>query len=273
MPAADRRRLLLLGLLATLYPGSALAQQRPNGTPADHDMSALPDSWTRPDQIAMLAYPGMTLLDLVGPQYMFAALMGATVHVVGRTAEPVLTDTGVAVLPTATFDQCPADLTVLFVPGGTTGTLEAMADPATRRFVADRGARATYVTSVCTGSMILGAAGLLGGYRATSHWIAKPHLAAFGATAAEGRVVRDRNRITGAGVSAGLDFGLELIALLRDSTYAQAVQLMCEYDPVPPFHSGSPQTATAEVAGIVSAMFEGFSTQLGELGRSLSAQT
>jgi putative intracellular protease/amidase len=269
----DRRRALLLGLLATLYPGSALARQDPADRAADHNMSALPESWTRPDQIAMLAYPGMTLLDLVGPQYMFAALMGATVHIVGQTVEPVLTDTGVAVLPTTTFDRCPANLTVFFVPGGTAGTLEAMADPATRRFVADRGSRATYVTSVCTGSMILGAAGLLDGYQATSHWIAKPHLAAFGAIAADRRVVRDRNRITGAGVSAGLDFGLELIALLRDPTYAQAVQLMCEYDPAPPFNSGSPQTAPAEVAGIVSAMFEGFSTQLGELARSLPAQT
>jgi cyclohexyl-isocyanide hydratase len=270
---SNRRTALLMGFLAALYPASAIAQDSRESAGTDHNMDDIPPSWSKPDQIAMLAYPGMTLLDLVGPQYMFASLLGATVHIVGRTLDPVTTDTGVTILPTTTFDACPADLTILFAPGGTAGTLQAMQDPATLAFVSDRGTRATWVTSVCTGSMILGAAGLLDGFRATSHWIAKPHLATFGAVPTDGRVVRDRNRITGGGVTAGLDFGLELIALLRDPTYAQAVQLMCEYDPDPPFRSGSPTTADPAVVQIVSGMFEGFSRQLGNVASGLAART
>jgi putative intracellular protease/amidase len=132
---------------------------------------------------------------------MFASLLGAKVHLVGKSMAPVTSDTGVTITPTTSFADCPRDLTVLFAPGGTEGTLAAMQDEEIRLFMADRGSRANYVTSVCTGSLILGAAGLLKGYRATSHWAAREALAELGAIPADERVVRDRNRITGAGVT------------------------------------------------------------------------
>jgi putative intracellular protease/amidase len=256
----DRRsalRLGLLGPLAAAVAGGAPAA-RADAPPASrgmHDMSMAPPDWTRHDEIAMLVYPKMTALDLIGPQYMFASLMGAKVHLVAKSLDPVTSDTGVTIVPTTTFDGCPNDLTVLFAPGGTEGTLQALEDEPTRAFVADRGARATYVTSVCTGSLILGAAGLLKGYRATSHWSMRDILTEFGAIPTDARVVRDRNRITGAGVTAGLDFGLAMVALLRDRTYAQGVQLIAEYDPQPPFEAGSPQTAPAEVTSMMTSMF------------------
>jgi cyclohexyl-isocyanide hydratase len=136
---------------------------------------------------------------------------------------------------------------LLLVGGGTKGTLAAMRDPATIAFIADRGSRAKWVTSVCTGSLLLGQAGLLNGYRATSHWIGRPFLNDFGAIEVDQRVVFDRNRITGAGVSAGLDLGLAIVEKLRPLEFAQMVQLFAEYAPEPPLHSGTPDLAPAPV--------------------------
>jgi cyclohexyl-isocyanide hydratase len=177
---------------------------------------------------------------------MFGSLMGVNIHIVAKSLDPVTSDAGLIVVPTATFNTCSRDLTVLFTPGGTDGTLVAASDPETLAFMADRGARAKYVTSVCSGSLILVAAGLKG-YRATSHWSRRDALAGFGAIPTEARVVRDRNRITGAGVTAGLDFGLTMVAELRDQTYAECMQLMSEYDPAPSFNSGSMKTAPPKV--------------------------
>jgi transcriptional regulator GlxA family with amidase domain len=233
-------------------------------------MSDMPASWTQPNQIAMLCYPKMTILDLIGPQYMFASLLGATVHLVAKSRDPITSDTGVTIVPTATFDEVPRDLSVLFAPGGTDGTLAAMRDDETRGFLADRGSRATYVTSVCTGSLILGAAGLLQGYRATSHWAARDSLADFGAVPVDARIVRDRNRITGAGVTAGLDLGLQMLAEMRDRTYAEGVQLLCEYDPQPPFTAGSIHTAPLHVKEMMSAMFAQFPGQVREVARAIA---
>jgi putative intracellular protease/amidase len=267
MTDIDRRTVALLALLAPFAATTARGQAPAPSKPAQdgHDMSMVPPSWTRADQIAMLVYPQMTALDLIGPQYMFASLMGAKVHLVGKTLDPVTSDTGVTIVPTATFDTCPRDLTVLFTPGGTGGTLAAAADPATRGFMADRGSRARYVTSVCTGSLILGAAGLLRGYKATGHWAARDVLRDFGAIPVDERVVRDRNRITGAGVTAGLDFGLTMVAELRDPNYAENVQLLCEYDPHPPFNAGSLHTAPAEVRTTMTKMLAGFTKRAREL--------
>ena len=132
MQSVDRRKLFLLPLLA----GPVRAEPAPRPTPT-HDMRNMPASWTQPDEIAMLVYPQMTALDLIGPQYMFASLMGAKVHLVAKRRELVMCDTGVGIMPTKTFDDCPKDLTVLFAPGGTAGTLAAMADAETRAFMAD----------------------------------------------------------------------------------------------------------------------------------------
>ena len=266
----NRRALLggITGAVAMLPFERAIAQALAEGG-ADPIATALethsmPPGWVKPDQIAMLCYEGMTILDLIGPQYMFAALMGASVQLVARARDPLTSDTGVTMIPTATFDECPADLTVLFVPGGTTGTLAAMRDEATRAFLADRGSRAQYVTSVCTGALVLGAAGLLDGYRATTHWAAMETLPDVGAIPVSERVVRDRNRITGAGVTAGLDFGLTMVSELRDPVYAQGVQLGAEYDPQPPFNSGSTRTAPDEVKAIMQMMYASFPGQVRE---------
>jgi cyclohexyl-isocyanide hydratase len=235
-------------------------------------MGDMPANWQQENQIAMLVYPKMTALDLVGPQYMFASAWGAKVHLVGKTLDPVISDTGLTILPTMTFKDCPKDLTVLFAPGGTTGTLNAMGDAETIAFMADRGSRATYVTSVCTGSLILAAAGLLKGYKATCHWGAREALKEFGAIPTDARIVKDRNRITGAGVTAGLDFGLQMLAELRDTTYAQGVQLMAEYDPHPPFNAGSPHTAPLHVKALITPMASPFEAEVRKFARLHAGQ-
>lgn len=160
-----------------------------------------------------------------------------------------------------TFAQCPAELDILFVPGGGDGTLAAMQDEALLRFVNDRGRAAKWVSSVCTGSLVLGAAGLLRGYQATSHWATMGLLPAAGAVPVASRVVRDRNRITGAGVSAGLDLGLTVVGMLQDRRYAESMQLLAEYAPEPPFAAGSPRTAPADVKAWVAPMFDGFNNE------------
>jgi cyclohexyl-isocyanide hydratase len=191
-------------------------------------------------EIGMLLYPGLTLLDLIGPQTVFSWF--ANIHLVWKTTEPIRSDTGIELRPNASFETCPRDLDVLFVPGGF-GQGKLMTDAEVLSFLADRGSRAKYVTSVCSGSLLLGAAGLLNGYRATSHWAAREGLAAFGAIATDARVVEDRNRVTGGGVTAGLDFGLVLLAKLCGEDAAKATQLAMEYDPQPPFQSGNPKEA------------------------------
>jgi putative intracellular protease/amidase len=237
---------------ATATPAASAASAAP------HDMSALPAHWTGHEQIGMLLYPGFTALDFVGPHHMLTSLMGAQVHQVAASLEPVTSDAGLTVMPSATYATCPRDLDLLFVPGGGDGTLAALRDERLLAFVADRGQRARWVTSVCTGSLVLAAAGLLKGYRATSHWVARDLLAEAGATPVDARVVRDRNRLTGAGVSAGLDLGLTLVALMRDRFYAQNVQLLAEYAPEPPLQAGSPHTAPQAAVEMTAGMFTRF---------------
>jgi len=195
--------------------------------------------------IALLAYPEMTALDLIGPHHVLSMVPGVKVHLVAKTREPVASDMGLLLTPSLSFDDCPDELEVLFTPGGTNGTLAAMEDSQTLAFLRHRGAKARWVSSVCTGSLLLGAAGLLDGYRATSHWSVVPQLARFGARPVAERVVRDVNRLTGAGVTAGLDFGLTLVAALAGEEHARKVQLLAEYDPAPPFDAGSPASAGA----------------------------
>jgi cyclohexyl-isocyanide hydratase len=204
--------------------------------------------------MAFLLYPEFTALDLVGPHQVFAALRGYDVQLVWKTREPVRSDAGLSIQPTMTFKECPDEVALLFVPGGTTGTLKMMGDAEVLAFLKARGAKAGYVTSVCTGSLVLGAAGLLRGYKATSHWAARDLLVDLGAEPVDARVVWDRNRVTGAGVTAGIDFGLAVAAKLTDEKNAKALQLLAEYDPQPPFRSGSPKQADAEVTKQVRAM-------------------
>ena len=250
---------------------TSLSAAQTGGEPAPpaHDMSVMPAHWMGTEKIAFLIYPDFTALDMVGPHYMLTNLMGATTHIVAKAKTPVRSDTGLVFLPSADFGDCPTDLDILCVPGGSTGTLNAIRDEATLRFLQDRGSRARFITSVCTGSLLLAAAGLLDGYRATSHWLTKPLLANFGAIPAEGRVVRDRNRITGAGVTAGIDLGLGLVGELRDRFYAETVQLLAEYDPAPPFDSGSPDKASAEVKALMDSMFANFLVEAEATARAI----
>lgn len=267
----DRREFLLAA--ASVFATAAFSPQalatESGGTvkEADHDMGEMPANWVGKEQIAMLIYPQFTALDMIGPQYMLSGLMGATVHLVAKTRAPVVSDSKVTFVPSLTFDECPKDLDVLFVPGGTSGTLAAMQDPATLAFLADRGSRAKYVTSVCTGSLVLAAAGLLKGYRATSHWATRELRAEFGAIPEHRRVVFDRNRVTGAGVTAGIDFGLALVEKMRDTEYAKSLQLLAEYDPMPPLDAGSPEKAGEKITKMMSDMVAGFTEQVRQEAR------
>lgn len=225
----------------------------------DHMAAFAPDSSSRallerPRTIAMLAYPGMFPLDLVGPHAVLSGLMQVTVHIVGATRDPIAAN-GITIVPDTTFSDCPGTVDVLFVPGGGEGTLAAMRDPTLLGFLRDRAPRAGWVGSVCTGSLVLGAAGLLRGYRATTHWVAHEVLSTFGATPVQARVVEDRNRITAAGVSAGLDFALQLAARLAGVPYAQGLQLNIEYDPAPPFDAGSPAKAPPAMTATLREMY------------------
>ncbi len=214
---------------AAMLAGAALATQT-----AAAQQSAAPKL-----KVAMLVYNRMILLDLVGPQTVLN-ILGSDISLVAQTRMPVSTDVGIDVTPTATFADCPDDLDVLFVPGGIMGTIFAMGDEPTLQFLADRGAKAKFVTSVCTGGLIIAAAGLLRGYKATAHWGVAGLLPLMGAEWVNQRVVQDRNRLTGGGTTAGLDFGLTLAATLRGEEAAKRIQLIIEYSPQPPFYAGTP---------------------------------
>jgi cyclohexyl-isocyanide hydratase len=212
------------------------------------------------EQIAILVYPEFTALDALGPHYFLAGMMGATVRFVAKTKDLLpcegATNGGFCIRPHMTFAECPANLDLLLIPGGVTGTLAAIADDKTRRFVADRGSKAKLAGSVCTGSLLLGAAGLLKGRKATSHWQTLDVLKDVGATPVRERIVFDgTDRVTAAGVSAGLDLGVELIRRFRGDFYAQGMQLLGEYDPQPPFpKGGNPATADKLVVDMLNMM-------------------
>ena len=210
--------------------------------------------------VGLVVYPGMFLQDMVGPLAVFEALMNRDIHLLWKNTEPVGNDGTdskalIPVTPTTAFKDCPPKLDVLLVPGGSPGTLKAMEDPEVMAFLKQHGATARYVTSVCTGSLIFGAAGLLKGYRATSHWLTRDVLKDLGAIPTKGRVVIDRNRVTGGGVTAGIDLALKIVALLRSPLYAKAVQLYLEYDPAPPFNAGSPEKAPKIARDFLVEMF------------------
>jgi len=202
-------------------------------------------------KIVMLAYPGMTPLDLMGPLQTWTFWPGAQIQIVWKHTNPIMTDTGMAVVPTHSFKSAFEDPDILFVPGGTKATFELTQDEETLAYLRDRAAGANWVTSVCTGALVLGAAGLLQGYKATTHWAAKEMLASFGAEVTDGRYVIDRDRATGGGVTAGIDFGLALMAEIAGAGIAQAAQLAMEYSPKPPFNSGTPEEASAETVKLV----------------------
>jgi cyclohexyl-isocyanide hydratase len=195
--------------------------------------------------VGMVLFPNLTQLDLTAPYEVFSRMPNTTVLLAAAALEPVRSERGLAITPSVTFDETPP-LDIVCVPGGV-GVNAMMEDEVLLRFLQTVGRQARYLTSVCTGSLLLGAAGLLSGYRATSHWMSLDLLPLFGALAVEERVVVDRNRITGGGVTAGIDFGLVVAAELVGPAIAQEIQLTLEYAPAPPFASGSPRTAPADV--------------------------
>lgn len=198
--------------------------------------------------IAFLLFPGVTQLDLTGPAQFLSRLPDARVDLVWESRDPVPTDAGFAILPTATFAEVPrADL--LCVPGGM-GIAGVIDHAPALDWVRQVGAEAQWVTSVCTGALVLGAAGLLKGYQATTHWAWHDKLALFGAEPVQARHVIDRNRATGGGVTAGIDFALALMARIAGEDHARAVQLALEYDPAPPFDAGSPAKAGADLVEV-----------------------
>lgn len=200
--------------------------------------------------IGLLVFPKVQQLDLTGPYDVFATMPGVTVHLVWKNLEPLQSSTGLALVPTTTFEDCP-DLDVICVPGGI-GINALLEDAQTLAFIQRQAANAQYVTSVCTGALVLGAAGLLKGKRATTHWVSHGLLEKFGAIAVKERVVRDGNLMTGGGVTAGIDFALTLIAELFDAQKSQTIQLQLEYAPAPPFNAGRPESAPADVLTIAS---------------------
>ena len=232
------------GLAASPAFGQTATAPTQPAMPPGKMMGVLGAAGAGPDRpkIGMLVHPKMVLQDLVGPLTVFN-LAHAEIHLVWKTLDPVLSETGLPVNPTTRLADCPAELDVLFVPGGLDGTIALMDDREIVGFLRERGEKARYVTSVCTGALLLAAAGLLRGYRATGHWYIRDLLGLMGATPVHERVVIDRNRITGGGVTAGIVFGLALVSLLRNQSDADWVQLIIEYDPAPPFHAGSPETA------------------------------
>jgi cyclohexyl-isocyanide hydratase len=204
----------------------------------------------------MLLFPELTLLDLAGPFDVFTRMPGAHVYLVALELQPIRVQYGLELRPTCTFAAAPSPLDVLFVPGGP-GQQSVMEDERYLAFVREQGRIARLVTSVCTGSLILGAAGLLRGYRATTHWRYVELLRLLGAVpVADERVVIDRNRITGAGVSAGIDFALQIASLLCGEPEARIIQLSLEYDPRPPFPGGSPSSSDPELLANVSASLD-----------------
>ena len=266
-PPAERLSRRQLGHAAVVVGGAALAGvATPSAAASSPARGPRPSTDTRywtdvkgGEQIAMVMYPGMTALDLIGPHYFWQTMKSAKVHMVAATRAPVLCDRNVTLVPTATFADMPGDLDIVFVPGGGAGTLAAMDDDTVLGFLADRGQRARYITSICTGALIIGAAGLLKGFRATSHWKARDAvLPSLGAIPIDARYVEDRNRITGAGVTAGIDFGLQLVAKLRGVDNARVTQLIGEYDPTPPFNSGSPHKAWPETTKLVADLLPSY---------------
>ncbi|MEM8723007.1 MAG: DJ-1/PfpI family protein [Cyanobacteria bacterium P01_G01_bin.39] len=196
--------------------------------------------------IGFLVYADVVQLDIMGVYQILSFSSDAKLHLVAKSLNPLVSNEGLIITPTTTLDSCPK-LDVICVPGGGMGQIEVMKDRDLLSFLQQQSSTAKYTTSVCTGSLILAAANLLQGYKATCHWAFREQLAILGVEVIPERIVIDRDRITGAGVTSGIDFGLTLLSLLWGEDLAKMAQLMMEYDPQPPFAAGTPETAGAEI--------------------------
>jgi len=224
-------------------------------------------------QIGFLIYPGVIQLDFTGPYQVLSFPPNTEVHLIWEDLSPIESNEGLVLTPTNTFSDCPP-LDVICVPGGGLGQLDVMKNNKALAFLKQQTNTAQYVTSVCTGSMILAAAGVLSGYQATCHWAFRDQLAALGVEVVPQRVVVDRNRITGAGVTSGIDFAFTLLGLLCDEETAKVTQLMMEYSPAPPFNAGTPEAAGKEVLNTLmqqgKSLIDTFWNQTRETANQLS---
>jgi len=218
--------------------------------------------------VGFVLFPNLTQLDFTGPLQVLSKLPNVTLHIAAKSLDPVPSDCNLGLVPTDTFASCP-QLDLICVPGGA-GVADALVDAETVAFVRDQAAGAQYVTSVCLSAFLLGAAGVLKGRKATTHWGYTELLGRVGATHEKARVVQDGNVITAGGVTSGIDFGLVVLAELAGRDVAEAVQLSLEYDPAPPFQSGHPSVARDEVKAIASPRYETaralYIERLGSLG-------
>ena len=205
--------------------------------------------------VGFVLFPELTQLDFTGPQQVLARLPHSAMHIIAKSLDPVPSDSGLSLVPTHTFQNCPR-LDLICVPGGSTGVVRAIGDRETIDFVRQQSSSAKYVTSVCTGAFILGVAGILRRRRATTHWAFAELLPLVGATYEKARIVKDGNVITAGGVTSGIDFGLSVVAEIAGEQVAQAIQLGIEYDPAPPFHSGHPDRAPDAVKAAVFPRYE-----------------
>ena len=219
--------------------------------------------------IGMVIFPNLTQLDLTGPYEVFGRLPETKVLLIAERLQPVKSDNGLLLTPDTTFETA-VQVDVLFVPGGR-GIFDAMQNKKLTSFLQRQAENAKYVTSVCTGSLVLAAAGLLNGYKATTHWLSLDLLKLFDVEVVEERVVIDRNRITGGGVTAGIDFGLHVVSKLFNEDVAKEVQLMMEYNPAPPFNAGSPKTADEKIVDRVINSRKEVQQQRAELIKKLIA--
>jgi len=205
--------------------------------------------------VGFVLFPDLTQLDLTGPLQVLARLPQSRTIVAAKSKGPVPSDCGLSLLPTHSFAECPP-FDLICVPGGVKGVIGAIGDRETVDFVRRQAAGAKYITSVCTGAFVLGVAGLLQGRRATTHWAYTELLPLVGATYEKARIVRDGNLISAGGVTAGVDFGLSVVAEIAGEAAARAIQLGIEYDPAPPFDSGHPDQASAAVKSAVSDRYD-----------------
>ena len=207
--------------------------------------------------VGFVIFPDLTQLDFTGPLQVLWRLPQSAIHIVAKSAAPVASDCGLGLVPTHTFANCPP-LDLICIPGGSEGVAGIINDRETIEFVRQQAGDAKYVTSVCTGAFVLGVAGLLKGRRATTHWAYTDLLPLVGATHEKARVVKDGNVITAGGVTAGIDFGLSVIAEIAGETAARKIQLGMEYDPAPPFDSGHPDKAPILKSELLAARYDGF---------------
>lgn len=218
--------------------------------------------------IGFLVYPGVIQLDVFSAYQVLSFPPNAKIHLLWKNLTPVISNEGLIITPTTSFNNCPK-LDIICVPGGGIGQIEVMKDREVLNFLQQKSNNTKYITSVCTGSMILAAANLLQGYKATCHWAFRDQLAMLGVEVISERIVIDRNRITGAGVTSGIDFGLTLVNSIWGESMAKMAQLMIEYSPQPSFNSGTPETAAREtlesLLQIGKPLIDAFLTQTKEI--------